>query len=322
LGVAVLLVVLLDLWSANLWINPPGDSRLYETAPVAQYLEERNKADGPFRIYRFEPPRLSEHPSIRYETDSVIWISLYRKLTLFPFLAAKDHIAYSLFPSVDRLETPFVQQLNRELEKSATLSDRLRLLAGLNVRYIVSPVELANEKLRVEALFRVNSDQPLRLYALDGFAGRAFVVSTPPALANANLADSESQFPRANGQTRSDLEFDRPLNGSSAKVTRYSTGKVDLEVESQHAGLLVLMDNNYPGWVARVDGETRPIQEIYPSCRAVAVPTGRHRVAFSYEPRGFRRGLLISTAALFLVLTVLGMRIFIPPMQANLVSQE
>ena len=117
LGVAVLLVVLLDLWSGNLWINPPGDSRLYETAPIARYLQEREKSDGPFRIYRFEPSRLSEHPPIRYETDSVIWISLYRKLTLFPFLAAKDHIAYSLFPSVDRLETPIVQQLNRELEQ-------------------------------------------------------------------------------------------------------------------------------------------------------------------------------------------------------------
>ena len=72
----------------------------------------------------------------------------------------------------------------------------------------------------------------------------------------------------------------------------------------------MLMDNNYPGWVARVDAETRPIQEIYPACRAVAVPAGKHRVAFSYEPPGFRRGLIISAAALFLVLTILGMCMF------------
>ena len=37
---------------------------------------------------------------------------------LFPFLGAKDHVAYSLFPSVDRLETPFVQHLSREIEKN------------------------------------------------------------------------------------------------------------------------------------------------------------------------------------------------------------
>jgi len=307
LGAVLLLVVLLDLWSGNLWINPPGDSRLYETAPSARYLQEREKADGPFRIYRFEPSRLSEHPAIRYETDSVIWISLYRKLTLFPFLAAKDHIAYALFPSIDRLETPIVQQLNRELGK--TLNERLDLLSGLNVRYIVSPVELVNEKLSLEALFQVNSDQPMRLYAVKGFVPRAFVVSTPQDRAEAS-SPSEAQFSDAVGQSRLKLQIGEPLNGASAKVSRYSSGNVDVEVDGSQGGLLVLLDNNYPGWVARVDAETLPIQEIYPTCRAVAVPAGKHRVAFSYEPPGFRRGLVISTAALFLVLAILGRGMF------------
>ncbi len=178
---------------------------------VARYLQERDKADGPFRIYRFEPSRLSEHPPIRYETDSVIWISLYRKLTLFPFLAAKDHIAYSLFPSVDRLETPIVQQLNRELGK--TLNERLDLLSGLNVRYIVSPVELVNERLSLEALFQVNSDQPMRLYALEGFVPRAFVVSTPQGRAEAS-SPSEAQFSNAVGQSRLKIQRRRPSQRS------------------------------------------------------------------------------------------------------------
>jgi len=318
LGVALMLVALLDLWSGNLWINPPGNSSLYDTAPIARYLQEREKADGPFRIYRYEPSRLSEHPPIRYETDSVIWISLYRKLTVFPFLAAKDHIAYSLFPSVDRLETPFVQQLNREL--ATALNERLDLLSGLNVRYIVSPVELANEKLRLEALFQVNSDQPMRLYALEGFLPRVFVVSTPQERTEAS-PHSAAQFSRAGGQSRLKLQVGEPLKGASAKVSGYSSGRVDVEVESLQAGLLVLIDNNYPGWVARVDAETRPMLDIYPACRTVAVPAGKHRVGFSYEPPGFRRGLLISTTALFLVLTILGRRIFTRSIQAKLVSQ-
>jgi len=317
LGVAVMLVVLLDLWSANLWINPPGDSTLYETAPIAQYLQEREKSDGPFRIYRFEPSRLSDHPSIRYETDSVIWISLYRKLTLFPFLAAKDHIAYSLFPSVDRLETPFVQQLTRELEKITLLRERLDLLSSLNVRYIVSPVELANEKLSLEALYQVNSDQPLRLYALEGFARRAFVVSKLPGQAEAG-SPPEAPFSKEGGRSQLTFQVGEPLKGASAKVSRYSSGNVDLEVESPETALLVLIDNNFPGWVARVNAETRPIQAVYPACRAVAVPAGRHRVTFSYEPPGFRRGLIISAAALLLVLTALGICVIAQTRQAKL----
>ena len=319
LGVALLLVVLLDLWSGNLWINPSGDSRLYETAPIARYLQEREKSDGPFRIYRFEPSRLSEHPPIRYETDSVIWISLYRKLTLFPFLAAKDHIAYSLFPSVDRLETPIVQQLNRELTKP--LIERLDLLSGLNVRYIVSPVELANAKLSLEALFQVNSDQPVRLYALEGFAPRTLVVNETQGPAEA-ISNSESQFSRARSESKLKLRVGDPVKGAFVKVSRYSSCCVELEVESPQAGLLVLMDNHYPGWVARVDAETRPIQEIYPASRAVAVLAGKHRVDFRYEPPAFRRGLLISTAALFLVLTMLGIHIVAQSKQAKLLVDE
>ena len=184
----------------------------------------------------------------------------------------------------------------------------------------MSPVELVNERLSLEALFQVNSDQPMRLYALEGFVPRAFVVSTPQGRAEASFP-SEAQFSNAVGQSRLKIHVGDPLKGASAKVSRYSSGNVDVDVESSQAGLLVLMDNNYPGWIARVDTEPRPIQEIYPACRAVAVPAGRHRVAFSYEPPGFRRGLVISTVAVLLVLTILGMRIFTQSIQSKFISQ-
>jgi len=74
--------------------------------------------------------------------------------------------------------------------------------------------------------------------------------------------------------------------------------------------------------VASVDAETRPIQEIYPASRAVAVLAGKHRVDFRYEPPAFRRGLLISTAALFLVLTMLGIHIVAQSKQAKLLVDE
>jgi uncharacterized membrane protein YfhO len=96
---------------------------------------------------------------------------------------------------------------------------------------------------------------------------------------------------------------------------------VDLEVESPQAGLLVLMDNNYPGWMARVEAEQRPIQAICPACRAVAIPAGKHKVAFSYEPLGFRWGLRISVIALLLVSTTLGSCLIARLMQATHVSQ-
>jgi hypothetical protein len=109
LGVAVLLVVLLTCGA------PTFGSAHQATQGCMRQLRSPDICRSERRDGLFQSTDSGllggGHPSIRYETDSVIWISLYRKLTLFPFLAAKDHIAYSLFPSVDRLEAPFVQQL-------------------------------------------------------------------------------------------------------------------------------------------------------------------------------------------------------------------
>jgi len=315
LGAVVIAFTLLDLWSSNFWINPSGDEGLYEQAPAAQYLQEREKSDGPFRIFRFEPASLRDHPSIRYETDSVIWISLYRKLTLFPFLAAKDHLAYSVFPSIDRLETPFVQALNRTLDETKYLDRRLSVLAALNVRYVVSPVELASDRLNLERQFEVNSDQPLRLYSVGNPQARAALVTRDALL---SMTDSSARASLPPQETSDPLHpgfpiWAQPPAGSAVKISKYSSAEVVMEVECPRESLLVLRDNSYPGWVARVDDAIRPIEIAHPTMRAVGVPTGSHRVVFRFEPESFRRGATISLVSLVLTIASLATSRLIKP---------
>jgi hypothetical protein len=71
---------------------------------------------------------------------------------------------------------------------------------------------------------------------------------------------------------------------SSARVTRYERNAVALDVETNHAGLLVLHDIYYPGWEAIVDGEARPILRANLLFRGVEVGPGRHRVEFRFRP--------------------------------------
>ncbi len=70
----------------------------------------------------------------------------------------------------------------------------------------------------------------------------------------------------------------------SAQITAWQATRVEVEVEARRAGVLVLGDAYYPGWVAELDGVRAPILRADVLFRAVEVPPGKHRVVFSYRP--------------------------------------
>jgi hypothetical protein len=81
-------------------------------------------------------------------------------------------------------------------------------------------------------------------------------------------------------------EFVRPrawIEGrGSAQVSFWSPDRI--EVQADGAGLLVLSEVAYPGWVCWVDGVRAPIQTVYGLLRGVRLPEGSHSVVFAYRP--------------------------------------
>lgn len=84
---------------------------------------------------------------------------------------------------------------------------------------------------------------------------------------------------------------------STVSVIRYGWNRVDVRVETNRPGLLVLSDCYYPGWIAEVDGQRQHIFRTNGFFRGVSVPQGSHRVAFVYRPRGFPAALSLSSVA-------------------------
>ena len=76
--------------------------------------------------------------------------------------------------------------------------------------------------------------------------------------------------------------------------------EVDADNQGDAPTYLVLADTFDPGWSATLDGQPAPIRPAFAAFRAVLLPPGRHRVAFAYEPAGFRVGLLLTAAGLTL----------------------
>jgi len=77
-------------------------------------------------------------------------------------------------------------------------------------------------------------------------------------------------------------------------ITRYEPSLVSIRTNMTCDGLLVLSDNYYPGWEARVDGRRVDIYEVDLALRSVTVPAGQHEVIFEYRPKSVYLGLTLT----------------------------
>lgn len=104
-----------------------------------------------------------------------------------------------------------------------------------------------------------------------------------------------------------DPGFERPegpytLTESTTEITSYEPNRVVCKTRCPEAAFLWMSDMLFDGWYATVDGERAPIHEANHCFRAVAVPAGEHEVVFTYAPRSFRLGALLSGASIALAL--------------------
>jgi uncharacterized membrane protein YfhO len=92
-------------------------------------------------------------------------------------------------------------------------------------------------------------------------------------------------------------------------MTSYTPQRVELEALLQKPGLVVLADVYYRGWRLTLDGHPAPMYRTNFLMRGAAVPAGRHRLVYTYEPASFYQGRWVSVAAL-VALLVLGLICF------------
>jgi len=100
----------------------------------------------------------------------------------------------------------------------------------------------------------------------------------------------------------------RPAGAAPApSAVHFAVDKADdvtLEVVARHAGYLILNDSAYPGWRATVDGHSVAWKYANVNFRSVPVPAGRHVVRFTYTPRSFVVGAIVSLVSLFATLVL------------------
>lgn len=123
-------------------------------------------------------------------------------------------------------------------------------------------------------------------------------------IANANTIDFDPW-----SKTLIDSSPEIPASGREsgqwqAEFLENSANNIRIKAVTPIAGLCVLTDHFYPGWLAFIDGQPATIYRANGVLRAVFLPAGEHVIEFKYEPESLRLGLIISAFSLLLLVAI------------------
>lgn len=90
------------------------------------------------------------------------------------------------------------------------------------------------------------------------------------------------------------LTKNKELKTKNVTIISYAPNKVVIKTNADKDALLFISDTYYPEWKAKIDMTETKIYKADYAFRAVVVPAGEHMVTFSYEPKAFKVGLLLS----------------------------
>jgi len=180
----------------------------------------------------------------------------------------------------------------------------------LNVRYIVS-----QKGLDLPMAFQ---GEHAKVYENPGFLPRAWLVAhvevkkdfneMVPTLRDRSfdpyhvayveqpIGDLRGLIPQ--GVVASQPASTSPVDRGSVVFTQESPNRFRVETQSPIPKLLVVSQNWYPGWKARINGQSRPLQRVNGTLLGVQVDAGSSQVEFTYRPTGFFWALGMMGAAL------------------------
>jgi hypothetical protein len=89
-----------------------------------------------------------------------------------------------------------------------------------------------------------------------------------------------------------------PRPGETVTVSYPDPQHVELSVNMESPGIVVLSDTYYPGWELMIDDVPAPVYRVNRLMRGAAVREGHHILKYSYNPQSFRIGRVITIVSL------------------------
>lgn len=176
------------------------------------------------------------------------------------------------------------------------------LLDMLNVAYIVFPPGSANPE-KYASLELVQSDDEGSIYRNPQVLPRAWLVHQAETIPDddAQLAHmAQPDFDPANGAILAveAPSLQRPPTPEPVPTLQYAPNQLRVQATVSAAALLVVSDAYTEDWQVTVDGQVARLYRANYALRGVSLAPGEHEVVFTYRPRSFVMGSMVSLCVL------------------------
>ncbi len=302
-AIGILIIILIDMWPMKAHFNPFVEKKnMYFDTVTTEFLQERlewnpGDEDGPYRFGRSWKEILQPNTGMMYGLDDFggydsNLIGNYGKL-----LTTVDE---TILMGVHFIETPRYRQAFRS-----------NVWNMLGVKYVLAhrghygqfePVERWQPLYYGEVLILENRDALPRMHLVD----QVTWADPDEALELSSEIDPASEAVVSRHGSGELIEFDS--NGESpgtVVITEYLPEKVSASVTCERpAALLCFYDSWFPGWEVKVDGITKPLEQVNYAFKGVFVEEGDHVVVFSYRPKSLVYGIIGTVIGILLMLLI------------------
>jgi hypothetical protein len=218
-------------------------------------------------------------------------------------------LAYGLNATSDGLDWP-AARLFGSFAESLPFAERVRMLGIARVSHLLSFEALPGGLVESATWLDVGADRPLGVFRNPTVLPRVLVVGQARRVDD--LAQACRELARHDFNPRRTVILSGAESGpggagpsSTCRVVEEGANRVELEVEADGSGWLVLLDAFAPGWHAAVDGRRAAIVRADVCFRAVPVAAGSHRVVFRYLPLSVAAGAALTALTAVAALWVL-----------------
>ncbi len=301
-GFAVALIVV-DMFSFGQVLNLDANKAyplevFYHKPDTLQVLQNDTSI---YRIYSYFSEMGEASNYIPVDNETLHYnIGLYYGISSFQNCNVSG--TWRFFQIMGPVEEPWTTMPKKEREEE--LQKRIPVLAMTNVKYILTADYLDIPELKLIY------DKKVRIYEIPSVLPRAYFVTRWINTQNQDTAVKLFLNPQFDPRKYAIMEnYSGPAPGnllteSSAQITfqEYSPTKVLINCKTHSPGLFILADYNYPGWQAKLDGQTTPVYRANFLFRGIYLTPGSHAIEFQYYPVTYQIGYAVAAITLLAIL--------------------